>query len=173
MRFSVQPLLTESKLHEVLYFEAVICVQSRRGRFWSGRVKCSQLNPITWDALCNQHTCALIKLRGWKERKWLSESNRKDVNKITAENMEQKNLVDPQKTEMVNPLLKAGRGGGAIQKWTYNFALKTSWSWQGKYLGHWMWRIKNYPIGTNMYSEDWWDLLNFSLSQMHMLHSFT
>lgn len=132
MRFSVQTLLTESKLHEVLHFEAVICVQSRRGRFWSGQEKCSQLNPITCKALCNQRTCALIKLRGWKEKNLLSVSNRKDVNKIAAENVKQ----------------KGGWEWGATQKGTSISALKTSQSWREKYLGHWMWWIKNYPIGT-------------------------
>lgn len=68
----MQPLLSESKLHEVLHFEAVICVQSRGGRFWSGQVKCSRLNPITCVPLHNQHICALIKPRGWKEKKKIS-----------------------------------------------------------------------------------------------------
>lgn len=34
------------------------------------------------------------------------------MNKITAESMEQKTLVDPQETEMLDPLLKEGGGGG-------------------------------------------------------------
>lgn len=56
------------------------------------------------------------------------------MNKIRAENMEQKTLVDPQETEMVDPLLKEGRGGraaaaaGTMQKGTPISALKTSWS---------------------------------------------
>jgi len=54
------------------------------------------------------------------------------VNKIAAENMEQKTVVHPQETEMVDPLLREGGGGegsgGVTQKRTAISAPKTSWS---------------------------------------------
>jgi len=71
-------------------FKAVICVQSKRGTFCSGWVKCFHLNPITCKALCNKHTRALIKLRGWEATVTFSWTNKKDVIKTIAADMEQK-----------------------------------------------------------------------------------
>lgn len=50
--------------------------------------------------------------------------------------------------------------------------LKTSRSWHEQYMGHWMWWIKNYPVGTKIHFLKKWNLLNSSWSHMHMLHSF-